>query len=107
MSFKIERIKDKNCSKCDEVACMKLEEQETGIIQYLCPKHYILNEGEHDIKQDLEFATSHQTFNFWSPKLAKLVSKKFPELGDKYGRTLRKIIQTQSKRPKIKNNQEV
>jgi|WetSurMetagenome_2_1015567.scaffolds.fasta_scaffold1074064_2 hypothetical protein len=99
MSLKISRIKNKQqCSKCAIKACMKLEDQESGKVQQLCSAHYIKYSGKQEIEHELESIKNLQNFSFWDIDLAMLVEKEFPDIKNKHGETLKKIIQSQSKR---------
>lgn len=99
VSLKIKKNKEGKCSKCNEQSVMLIEDLDSETGTLFCAKHYIESEGEHEVENDLRSISNLEDYTFWDPLVAREVTKQFPDLADKYGKTLRKIIQIQEKRP--------
>jgi len=102
-SLKIERIEKGKCSNCNENVVMKITNLDKKSTQLYCAKHYVDFEGEHEIRNDLKILSKRKDYKDWHPSIAKEIAKRFPKLANKYGKTLRKTIQSQEKRPKKKD----
>ena len=101
-SFRIHKSEEGKCNICGKKSKMILESLDTKKNTFLCAKHYVEYEGENEIENDLKVLSKWEDYKRWHPDIAKEITQKFPKLADKYGKTLRKIIQTQEKRPKKK-----
>ena len=101
-SLKIEKTPKGKCSKCSENAVMSIKNLDNKSTILFCAKHYVNFEGEHEIENDLRVISKWEDYNRWHPTIVKEITRRFPSLADKYGKTLRKILQLQEKRPKKK-----
>ncbi len=99
-SLKIERVTNKKCSKCSEGAVVEITNLDKKSVSLFCAKHYVDFEGKHEIENDLNILSRWKDYRRWHPTIAKEITERFPKLANKYGKTLRKIIQSQEKRPK-------
>jgi len=79
---------------------MVMESLDTNKKLFLCAQHYVDEEGECEIENDLKVINKWEDYKRWHPEIAREITKKFPTIANRYGKILRKIIQVQEKRPK-------
>src|SRR3989344_6843276 len=99
-SLKIYRTNEGSCNVCGGRADMILEDLDVNEKVFVCAKHYVEKEGAHEIENDLQVIGKWDDYRRWHPDIAREVAQQFHQVADKYGKILRKIIQTQEKRSK-------